>query len=57
MKLKYRDLHIIKHALQHYIQRKDADEHDLIVEQNLLDKVKEEIEDFKENVINNPYGR
>lgn len=54
MYLKYKHMQIVKHALQYYIQRKDADEHDLMVEQNLLDKVKREIEDFKENVMKNP---
>lgn len=54
MYLKYKHMQIVKHALQHYIQRESADEHDLMVERNLLDKVKKNIEDFKENVMKNP---
>lgn len=53
MKLKYKHMQIVKHALQYYIKREGADEHDLMVERNLLDKVKREIEDFKENVMKN----
>ncbi|ALL02220.1 hypothetical protein SanJ4211_0133 [Streptococcus anginosus] len=53
MYLKYKHMQIVKHALQYYIQREGADEHDLMVERNLLDKVKKEIEDFKENVMKN----
>lgn len=51
MKLKYKQMQIIKHALQHYIKREGANEHDLMVEQNLLKKVTQEIDDFKENVM------
>lgn len=54
MKLKYRDLQIIKHALQQYIQRENPQEGDLIQEENLLKKVEEEIAWFKENIIDNP---
>lgn len=54
MKLKYRDLQIIKHALQQYIQRENPKEGDLTQEENLLKKIEEEIVWFKENVINNP---
>lgn len=54
MFLKYKHMQIVKHALQYYIQREGANEHDLMVERNLLDKVKREIEDFKENVMKNP---
>ena len=50
MKLKYRDLQIIKHALQQYIQRENPQEGDLIQEENLLKKVEEEIAWFKENI-------
>jgi hypothetical protein len=46
-------MQIVKHALQYYVQREGADEHDLMVERNLLDKVKKNIEDFKENVMKN----
>jgi len=51
MYLKYKQMQIIKHALQHYIKREDASEQDLMVEQNLLKKVTQEIDDFKENVM------
>lgn len=54
MYLKYKHMQIVKHALQYYVQREDANEHDLMVEHNLLEKVKREIEDFKENVMKNP---
>lgn len=30
MYLKYKHMQIVKHALQHYIQREGADEHDLV---------------------------
>lgn len=56
MRLKYRDLHIIKHALQQYIQRENPRDGDLVQEENLLKKVEAEIECFKENIINNPCG-
>ena len=51
MYLKYKQMQIVKHALQHYIKREDASEQDLMVEQNLLKKVTQEIDDFKENVM------
>lgn len=54
MKLKYRDLHIIKHALQYYIQRENPRDGDLVQEENLLNRISEEIAHFKENIINNP---
>ena len=47
-------MQIVKHALQYYVQREDADEHDLMVERNLLSKITQEIEEFKENVMKNP---
>lgn len=31
MYLKYKHMQIVKHALQYYVQREDADEHDLMV--------------------------
>ncbi len=51
MYLKYKQMQIVKHALQQYIKREDASEQDLMVEQNLLKKVTQEIDDFKENVM------
>lgn len=47
-------MQIVKHALQYYVQREGADEHDLMVERNLLSKITQEIEEFKENVMKNP---
>jgi len=51
MYLKYKQMQIVKHALQHYIKREGASEHDVMVEQNLLKKVTQEIDDFKKNVM------
>lgn len=47
MKLKYTHLQIIKHALQHYIERPNADEKDLVKERNLLYKVTNEAAEMK----------
>lgn len=47
MKLKYKSLQIIKHALQYYIQRECADE-DIEVEKHLLERVTEEVDTMKE---------
>jgi hypothetical protein len=44
----YKRLQIIKHALQVYIERHNADEKDLEQEKNLLEKVELEISDLKE---------
>lgn len=46
---KYRKLQTIKHALQYYITRPDADPKDIEQEKSLLDKIKEEIRDTKKN--------
>ncbi|WP_165437027.1 hypothetical protein [Streptococcus ruminantium] len=54
MYLKYKQMQIVKHALQHYIKREGASAHDLLVEQNLLKKVTQEIDEFKENVMRRP---
>ena len=51
MYLKYKQMQIVKHALKYYIKREGASEHDLMVEQTLLKKVTQEIDDFKENVM------
>ena len=56
MNLKYRDLNIIKHALQYYIKREKPRDGDLIQEENLLNKVTDEIKWFKENIIDSPCG-
>ena len=44
----YRELQIIKHAMQHYIKRPDATEKDLVREKNLLKKIEEEVNSYKE---------
>lgn len=43
----YRDIQIIKHALQFYIKRSDANEKDLEKEKKLLKKVENEVDNFK----------
>ena len=44
----YRKLQTVKHALQYYITRPNANEKDLAREKNLLKQVEEEVEIFKE---------
>lgn len=44
---KYRKLQTIKHALQYYITRPDADPKDIEQEKALLEKVKDEIREVK----------
>ncbi|MFV0515813.1 MAG: hypothetical protein ACK5MV_00235 [Aminipila sp.] len=46
--LKYRDLKIIKHALQMYVGREGATRKDKRQEKNTLAKALEEIEKFEE---------
>jgi hypothetical protein len=48
MKLRYRELQIIKHSLQHYLNRDNASENDIVRESNLLKKVTNEIDEMKE---------
>ena len=43
----YKDIQIIKHALQFYIKRSDANEKDLEKEKKLLKKVENEVNNFK----------
>lgn len=45
----YRDIQIIKHALQFYIKRPDANEKDLEKEKKLLKKVENEVSNFKKS--------
>ena len=45
----YRDIQIIKHALQFYIKRSDANEKDLEKEKKLLKKVENEVSNFKKS--------
>jgi len=46
--VKYRDMQIIKHALQYYITRPNATSKEIKQEQAVLGKVEEEIGMFKE---------
>ena len=43
----YKDIQIVKHALQLYIKRPDANEKDLEKEKKLLKKVENEVSNFK----------
>ena len=47
-KLKYKELQIIKHSLQHYIQRPGASDKDIESEKRLLSKITNEVEGMKE---------
>lgn len=44
----YVRLHIMKHALEHYIKREGASEKDIRQEKKVLDGVVEELENFKD---------
>lgn len=46
--VKYRNMQIIKHALQYYITRPNATSKEIKQEQAVLGKVEEKIEMFKE---------
>lgn len=48
MRSTYRNLQIIKHALQYYLTRPNANEKDLVREKNLLKSVEEEVEIYQE---------
>ena len=50
MASEYVRLHIIKHALEHYIKRDGASEKDIRQETKVLNDVVEELEDFKESI-------
>lgn len=43
----YKDIQIVKHALQFYITRPNANEKDLEKEKKLLKKVENEVSNFK----------
>ncbi|MGN8690607.1 hypothetical protein ACTND8_11980 [Atopobiaceae bacterium HCP3S3_F7] len=47
---KYIELHIMKHALEHYIKRDGASEKDIRQGTKVLNDVVEELEDFKERI-------
>ena len=44
----YRRMQTVKHALQYYITRPNANEKDLLREKNLLKQVEEDIEWYEE---------
>lgn len=44
----YVRLHIMKHALEHYIKREGASEKDVRQEKKVLDDVTEKLENFKD---------
>lgn len=46
--LKYKELQMIKHALQCYVKRENASENDIQQEKILLDKVTDEVTIMKE---------
>ena len=50
MASEYVRLHIIKHALKHYIKRDGASEKDIRQETKVLNDVVEELEGFKERI-------
>ncbi len=45
----YKDIQIVKHALQFYIKRPDANEKNLEKEKKLLKKVENEVSNFKKS--------
>ena len=45
----YKDIQILKHALQFYITRPNANEKDLEKEKKLLKKVENEVSNFKKS--------
>ncbi|HFU3964057.1 TPA: hypothetical protein ACGO2U_002064 [Streptococcus suis] len=48
MASEYVRLHILKHALEHYVKREGASEKDIRQEKKVLDDVAEKLEKFKE---------
>lgn len=44
----YKSLQIIKHALQHYINRENASDKEIEEEKRVLKKVTEKVDDLKE---------
>ena len=47
MRSTYRNLQIIKHALQYYIARPNANEKDLTREKDLLERIEDEVEYYQ----------
>ena len=50
MASEYVRLHIIKHALEHYIKRYGASEKDIRQETKVLNDIVEELENFKDRI-------
>lgn len=46
--MKYKELQIIKHSLQHYIKRPNASVKDIEQEKRLLEKITHEVNEMKE---------
>lgn len=46
----FRRLHILKHALEHYIERDGASEKDINQEKRVLDDVVDDLEILKERI-------
>lgn len=46
--MKYKELQIIKHSLQHYIKRPGASEKDIAAEKRLLLKITNQVDEMKE---------
>ena len=47
MRSTYRNLQIIKHALQYYLTRPNASEKDLTREKSLLERIEDEVEYYQ----------
>ncbi len=47
MRSTYRNLQIVKHALQYYISRPNANEKDLAREKSLLERIEDEVEYYQ----------
>lgn len=46
--MKYKEMQIIKHSLQNYLNRPNATEKELSEEKRLLDKVTQQVDEMKE---------
>lgn len=46
--MKYKELQIIKHSLQHYIKRPGATKKDIATEKRLLLKITNQVDEMKE---------
>ena len=52
--MKYKELQIIKHSLQHYLNRPHATEKEIAEEKRLLNKVTNQVDEMKEKYNINP---